>query len=57
MNQADLFPTDETETRAMHIRMARVFIQQARATPWPGFRARLLSWAADRRTKANKKPG
>lgn len=39
-------------TRADHIRMARVFLHQARATAHRSWKITLLQWAAERRRKA-----
>ena len=50
MNMAELHrPPD---TREHHIRMARIFLHQARQTAHRSWAFTLLTWAAERRLKA-----
>lgn len=37
--------------------LARVYLTQARATPWPQWRATLLGWAKRLRTAGHRKAG
>lgn len=43
--------------RESSIFIARVYIAQARATPWRGWKFQLLEWAAKRRREASIKTG
>lgn len=51
MNQSDLFGIS-SEAKEQHKRFARVYIAQARATSFPGWKATLLHWAARNRRAA-----
>lgn len=43
--------------RESSLHLARVYIAQARATPWLGWKFQLLEWAAKHRLAAAKQTG
>ena len=41
------------DERQLKRHIARVYLEQARVTPWPNWRATLLAWAKRKRNESN----